>query len=217
VGNHTRPQEASAIAAVSTDPPVSVPSHPEDRAFEDGVAKDAGVTPAVQPIPQTVLLQAGTKLELGHEDAANTIGDGQHSESDGTDEEKEDEGDDDGDGDEEEEEEEEEGEDEDEEEDDEEDEEPALKYERFGGAFQDLLKKDSASALAVSNKFLALGSHNGFAHILDLTGKRIKTFKPHTASVVDMCFDTTADFIGTASMDGEHLSPSSLSLPDDSN
>jgi vacuolar protein sorting-associated protein 41 len=63
----------------------------------------------------------------------------------------------------------------------------------------------------------ALGSHNGFAHILDLTGKRIKTFKPHTASVVDICFDTTADFIGTASMDGEYSSLSSLSLPNDSN
>jgi hypothetical protein len=111
----------------------------------------------VQPIPQTVLLQDGTKLELGHEDAADTIGDGQHSESDGTDEEKEDEGGDDEDD--------EEGtkrrkkrkkggREEEEEEDEDEDEEPALKYERFGGAFQDLLKKDSASALAVSNKFL---------------------------------------------------------------
>jgi hypothetical protein len=157
VGNHTRPQEASAIAPVNTDAPVSVPPHPEDRAFEYGVANDASVTPAVQPIPQAVLLQAGTKLELGHEDAAGTIGDGQHSEGDGTDEEKVDEGDDDEDGNEDgEEEEEDEGEeeeDEDEEEEDE-DEEPALKYERFGGAFQDLLKKDSASALAVSSKFL---------------------------------------------------------------
>ena len=37
---------------------------------------------------------------------------------------------------------------------DDEDVEPTLKYERFGGAFQDLLKKDSASALVVSNKYL---------------------------------------------------------------
>jgi hypothetical protein len=63
----------------------------------------------------------------------------------------------------------------------------------------------------------ALGTHNGFAHILDLTGQRIKTFKPHTASVVDMCFDSTAEFIGTASMDGEHLSPNSLSPPNSAN
>jgi vacuolar protein sorting-associated protein 41 len=36
---------------------------------------------------------------------------------------------------------------------DEEEEEPALKYDRLGG-IQELLKKDSASALAISNKFL---------------------------------------------------------------
>jgi vacuolar protein sorting-associated protein 41 len=38
-------------------------------------------------------------------------------------------------------------------EDEEEEEEPALKYERIG-SIQDLLKKDSASALAISNKLL---------------------------------------------------------------
>ena len=44
--------------------------------------------------------------------------------------------------------------DEEEEEEEDEDEEPALKYERIGGALPDLLKKDSASALAISNKLL---------------------------------------------------------------
>lgn len=44
--------------------------------------------------------------------------------------------------------------------DEEEDEEPALKYERIGG-IQDLLKKDSASALAISNKLLVNTSANG--------------------------------------------------------
>ena len=38
--------------------------------------------------------------------------------------------------------------------DDEEEEEPFLKYERMSGPVNDLLKKDSASALAVSNKCL---------------------------------------------------------------
>lgn|ERR1700722_3092537 len=38
--------------------------------------------------------------------------------------------------------------------DEEEDEEPSLKYERIGGALPDLLKKDSASSLAISNKLL---------------------------------------------------------------
>jgi hypothetical protein len=41
-----------------------------------------------------------------------------------------------------------------EEEDDDDDEEPALKYERIGGSVGDLLKKDSASALAISNKLM---------------------------------------------------------------
>ena len=54
-------------------------------------------------------------------------------------------------------EEEEEGEEEEsEEEEDEDDEEPSLKYERITGAVPDLLKKDSASALAVSNKLLVI-------------------------------------------------------------
>jgi len=39
----------------------------------------------------------------------------------------------------------------------EEDEEPALKYKRIGGALNDLLKKDSASALSVANKLLVGG------------------------------------------------------------
>jgi vacuolar protein sorting-associated protein 41 len=41
-----------------------------------------------------------------------------------------------------------------EDEDEDEDEEPALKYERIGGSVSDLLKKDSASALAISNKIM---------------------------------------------------------------
>ncbi|TFY77062.1 hypothetical protein EWM64_g6951 [Hericium alpestre] len=94
-------------------------------------------------------------------------------------------------------------EDDDEDEDEDEDEEPALKYERLGGSVQDLFRKDSASALAISNKLLALGTHNGIVHILDLTGKRVKSFKPHTASITDICFDSTADFVGTASLDGQ--------------
>ena len=42
----------------------------------------------------------------------------------------------------------------DDEDDEDDDEEPALKYERITGAIPDLLKKDSASALAVSLKFM---------------------------------------------------------------
>ncbi|KAF9266084.1 vacuolar assembling protein VPS41 [Marasmius fiardii PR-910] len=92
---------------------------------------------------------------------------------------------------------------EDEEYDDEDDEEPALKYERITGNLPDIFKKDSGSALAMSKKYMILGTHAGFLHLFDLSGKRIKSFKPHQASVVDLCVDTTGDFVGTASMDGQ--------------
>jgi len=144
-GNHARPQEEPAMTAPNTDRPSSVTPHPEDYVSDNGVVAHASVAPDVQPMPRTVLLHPEIQPKLDHDDAANTTGGAHRSESDGTeDEEDDDEGDEDYN---------EEGEDE-EDEDEDEDEEPALKYERFGGAFQDLLKKDSASALVVSNKYL---------------------------------------------------------------
>ncbi|KAF4619821.1 hypothetical protein D9613_004777 [Agrocybe pediades] len=94
-----------------------------------------------------------------------------------------------------------------------EEEEPALKYSRITGAIPDLFKKDSASALAVSNKIMALGTHAGIIHILDLSGNRIKSYKPHLASVVDISLDATADFVATASIDGQVV-VHSLSTPE---
>ncbi|KAF9449029.1 vacuolar protein sorting-associated protein 41 [Macrolepiota fuliginosa MF-IS2] len=107
------------------------------------------------------------------------------------------------DGDDDEDDEEDEEEDEEDEEDEDDDEEPALKYERITGAIPDLLKKDSASALAISHNLMALGTHAGIVHLLDLTGKRIKSYKPHYASIVDISLDTNADFVATASIDGQ--------------
>ncbi|PPR01596.1 hypothetical protein CVT26_013335 [Gymnopilus dilepis] len=99
-----------------------------------------------------------------------------------------------------------------EDEEDEDEEEPALKYERITGAIPDLFKKDSASALCVSQKIMAR-THAGIIHILDLSGKRIKSYKPHLASVVDISLDTTADFVATASIDGQVV-VHSLSTPE---
>lgn len=67
---------------------------------------------------------------VGAVDNHDTIEDGDEDQDDGDEEDDED--------------------DEDEDEDDDDDDEPALKYERIGGSVQDLFKKDSASAIAVS-------------------------------------------------------------------
>ncbi|KAF5322517.1 hypothetical protein D9619_000186 [Psilocybe cf. subviscida] len=102
---------------------------------------------------------------------------------------------------------------EEEEDEDDDDDEPALKYERITGAIPDLLKKDSASALSVSNKTMAMGTHAGIVHVLDLQGNRIKSYKRHVASIVDISLDATADFVATASIDGQVVIHS-LSTPE---
>ncbi|KAJ7087362.1 hypothetical protein B0H15DRAFT_843711 [Mycena belliarum] len=91
----------------------------------------------------------------------------------------------------------------DDEDDEEEDEEPALKYERIGGSLPNLLKKDTASALCISKSLLAMGTHGGIVHILDLTGNQIKSYKPHMASIIDIAMDETAEYVATASIDGQ--------------
>ncbi|KLO05976.1 vacuolar assembling protein VPS41 [Schizopora paradoxa] len=100
-----------------------------------------------------------------------------------------------------------------EEEDEDEDEEPALKYDLLGGSTASLLQKDSASALAVCSKFVAMGTHAGIVHALDFEGNRVKSFRPHSASIIDLCVDSTGDFVATASMDGQVVIHS-LSTPE---
>ncbi|KAF8589629.1 vacuolar protein sorting-associated protein 41 [Ramaria rubella] len=101
----------------------------------------------------------------------------------------------------------------DQDEEDEDEEEPALKYERLGGAAAELLEKDTASAVAVSLKFLVMGTHSGIVHVLDYQGNRIRSYRPHSASINEMCIDTTGDFVGTASVDGQVVIHS-LSTPE---
>lgn len=87
-------------------------------------------------------------------------------------------------------------------EDDEDEDEPSLKYARLRGSVPDMLKRDSASALAVSDRFLALGTHGGSVYIIDEQGNLIKGFRTHSASVLALAIDSTAEFVGSAGMDG---------------
>lgn len=54
-----------------------------------------------------------------------------------------------------------------------------------------------------SHRIQALGTHAGIVHLLDLSGTRIKSYKSHQASILDICVDETGEFIATASMDGQ--------------
>lgn len=38
---------------------------------------------------------------------------------------------------------------------------------------------------------------------MTLSGERLKSFKPHGASISDIIMDATADFVGTSSIDGK--------------
>lgn len=83
-----------------------------------------------------------------------------------------------------------------------EEEEPRLKYQRLGASVSDILEKDPASCLCVSDKILALGTHDGTLHILDIHGNEVKTLSSHKAVINDICFDEQADFVASCSDDG---------------
>lgn len=87
-------------------------------------------------------------------------------------------------------------------EDEEDDVEPSLKYSRVKGGVSDVLKRDTASAFALSSRFMALGTHAGMIYILDIDGNLVKGFRLHTASILDLVIDNTSDFVAAASMDG---------------
>lgn len=55
----------------------------------------------------------------------------------------------------------------------EEEEEPRLKYQRLGGSVPAILSTDAAASIAVADRMVALGTHNGTLHILDFQGNQV--------------------------------------------
>ncbi|XP_043700552.1 vacuolar protein sorting-associated protein 41 homolog [Telopea speciosissima] len=84
----------------------------------------------------------------------------------------------------------------------EEEEEPRLKYQRMGGSIPSLLSNDAASCIAVAERMIALGTHNGTVHILDLLGNQVKELSAHTATINDLSFDIEGEYVGSCSDDG---------------
>ncbi|KAL7410874.1 hypothetical protein BDY24DRAFT_417479 [Mrakia frigida] len=92
----------------------------------------------------------------------------------------------------------------DEDDEEEEEEEPVLKYARLGPGATEVLTKDSASAVASSSRFIAVGTHAGMVHILSYSGQKLSSYRAHTASLMAICIsDDGSEFIGTASFDGK--------------
>ncbi|KAH7276323.1 hypothetical protein KP509_39G002800 [Ceratopteris richardii] len=81
-------------------------------------------------------------------------------------------------------------------------EEPRLKYQRMAGSMPSLLSNDTASCITVSERMIALGTHDGTVHLLDYQGNQVKEFAAHTATVNELSFDMIGEFIGSCSDDG---------------
>ncbi|GES86213.1 vacuolar assembling protein VPS41 [Rhizophagus clarus] len=84
-----------------------------------------------------------------------------------------------------------------------EEDEPKLKYKRLEADVSELLKKDAASALSVSERFVALGTHNGDVLVLDFDGNLNKHLSSHAASVTDIAIEVSGEYIASASLDGK--------------
>ncbi|OEL19378.1 Vacuolar protein sorting-associated protein 41-like protein [Dichanthelium oligosanthes] len=84
----------------------------------------------------------------------------------------------------------------------EEEEEPRLKYQRLGGSVPAILSTDTAASIAVADRMVALGTHNGTLHILDFQGNQVKEIAAHTATINDISFDADGEYIGSCSDDG---------------
>ncbi|KAI9281912.1 hypothetical protein BY458DRAFT_468772 [Sporodiniella umbellata] len=88
-------------------------------------------------------------------------------------------------------------------EDEDDEDEPKLRYRRVAASVKDILEKDTASTIRVSEKFVAMGTHWGALHILDFEGNLIKSFKSHAATVNSISIDKSDEYIASASDDGK--------------
>mmetsp|Transcript_19730 Transcript_19730/g.37590 ORF Transcript_19730/g.37590 Transcript_19730/m.37590 type:complete len:920 (-) Transcript_19730:193-2952(-) len=82
--------------------------------------------------------------------------------------------------------------------------EPWLKYSRFGGSSSvpALLAAETASCLCVGEKVLALGTHRGSVHLMDLDGNEVRRLEVHKSRVTALCVDARNEFVGSSSDDG---------------
>ncbi|KAG0031903.1 Vacuolar protein sorting-associated protein 41 [Podila clonocystis] len=192
-------------------PPES--TKPIEATKEHDIDKDTD-TPTVNPADEHHADEVTASEEEGSEEGSEQDDSEQEDEEEEEDvedsgeedseEEEDDEEEEEDEGDEDEDEDEDEGDEEEEDEsEEEEDEEPKLNYQRLGAGIGDMLKKDSASASTVSERFLAMGTHWGVVHIMDFEGNENQKFQAHQATVNDLSVDLEGEYIASASDDGK--------------
>ncbi|WFD19582.1 Vacuolar protein sorting-associated protein 41 [Malassezia caprae] len=81
-------------------------------------------------------------------------------------------------------------------------EEPAFHTTILKASVSDILARDSISSMAVSLEHVALGLQSGMIFVLSRKGHLEKGFRFHSAPVLDIVFDSTGEFVGSAGMDG---------------
>ena len=80
--------------------------------------------------------------------------------------------------------------------------EPILKYNRIGLDVTEMLTRDSTSCIRAHEKFLVVGTQNGFIYILDLNGNEVKRFYAHSMPVNEVSVDITGEYVCSCSDDG---------------
>ncbi|CAG2113369.1 unnamed protein product [Medioppia subpectinata] len=81
--------------------------------------------------------------------------------------------------------------------------EPKLTYERITNDVSAILKKESATCLAVHSRFIALGTHLGKINIIDVLGNRVndRELCLHKTSVNQISIDEKGEYLATSSDD----------------
>eukprot|EP00300_Choanocystis_sp_HF-7_P001540 c11242_g1_i2.p1 GENE.c11242_g1_i2~~c11242_g1_i2.p1 ORF type:complete len:404 (-),score=88.94 c11242_g1_i2:1110-2297(-) len=79
---------------------------------------------------------------------------------------------------------------------------PAVEYKWVEGGIAAIKSQATLTALAVTARFLAVGTSQGTIHILDFCGNEIKRYQKHISNVLDIGFDESLDFMASAGQDG---------------
>ncbi|KAJ5066815.1 vacuolar protein sorting-associated protein [Anaeramoeba ignava] len=81
-------------------------------------------------------------------------------------------------------------------------EQPLLNYTELKKINEIIVGTNKVSCFKAHEKFLAIGTYDGYIYIFDFLGNKIKEFKSYEASVNDISFDFKGDYIGSCSVDG---------------